>query len=204
MPAGAGRGIEIERRTRYEDRAAAAFLLGAIPVLVLGLAQHATGNSILPEVDPDARYLRVIYVEFVGGGRRANSIFSSGWAFGEYALFACLLSLGMLLQSRVRTIAARVALVGVLGLGLYAIYATLTRSVYLQAGISLLAIFLIARTRRRSGLIVVIMMVTGLLATVGAAYLALSYRSREGASVSRHVVFLRAARPLGTGIEQHN
>ena len=182
VPSGATYGTD-EQSRGYEGRAAVMFLVLAVPILVLGGAQHLTGSSILPELDPDARYLRVIYVEFVGGGRRANSIFTSGWAFGEYALFGVLLAAAMWMVGHVSSVIGRIATTLFLVVGLYSIYATLTRSVYLQAAISLLAIYLIARSRKRPGFIVAAMVSIGIIATVGAVYVALVSGPVGGAGI---------------------
>ncbi len=73
----------------------------------------------------------------------------------------------------VRSVTGRLATALFLVVGMYSIYATLTRSVYLQAAISLLAIYLIANSRQRPGIIVAAMVSIGIIATVGAVYLAL-------------------------------
>jgi hypothetical protein len=144
-------------------------LILATPVIALGLLQHAFDSPILPEPDDDD-YLRFIHIDFVAGGTRAFSIFTSGWAFGEFVVFTSLLALALLIKSGRADRLKRIALVIFWCLSALAAYSTLTRSIYLQFIISTLACFVLVRFRVSAGRVIILAFVTSALA-VGAVFI---------------------------------
>jgi len=113
----------------------------AAPILVLGVAQYLLDDPVF-RIEAYDEYLRVISVSFVGGGTRAFSIFTSGWAFGDFAIGMVLLGL-VVSVSREVAVKIRVLSLLVFGLGLASVFATLTRMVYLECAAALIGVCLI-------------------------------------------------------------
>jgi hypothetical protein len=153
----------IGRRARW-------LLILATPVIALGILQHAFDSPILPQPDEDEDYLRLIHIDFVAGGTRAFSIFTSGWAFGEFVVFASLLALALLIRTGRAHRLERTALLIFWCLTAIASYSSLTRSIYLQFIISTLGLFVIVRFRVSAGRVIVLAFATSALA-VGAVFI---------------------------------
>jgi hypothetical protein len=128
-------------------RRADVLLLIATPIMVLGVLQHLLDSPILPEPDSDDDYLRFIHVDFVAGGTRAFSIFTSGWALGEFVVFVSLIALALWINTNQSAHHRRLAMILFWLFAAITAYTTLTRAIYLQFALSTFGLFLISRSR---------------------------------------------------------
>ena len=139
------------------DVLAILFIYGAgIPILVFGIIQYLYNEPFIL-TGGSGDYLVVSSYDFIGGGIRAFSIFTSGLAFGKFALF---LSLFWLIEflNRQRYFSTVSLLVFVFFLlAQLAIFCTLTRSIYLHDIVSLIVLFLLfynIKTKYINGIII--------------------------------------------------
>jgi hypothetical protein len=152
------------------DRRARWLLILATPVIALGILQHTFDSPILPAPEDDEDYLRFIAIDFVAGGTRAFSIFTSGWAFGEFVVFVSLLALALWIKTSPPDRLRRTTLLVFWCVTALASYSTLTRSIYLQFIISTLALFVIARFRMSAGRVIALAFLVSAIA-VGAVFI---------------------------------